>query len=161
MKEMLKWIDQQSQQSMLADMTMADAVDRKATAFLNLLLTGGTGAMAWGFSIWKEAGQLPALVATLAASAWLYLVAALLLAKVLCTADFHGPGYDAQPAADNLFKIEADENQWMRWMMDHRQAAIDCNRRRSQSVGRWLNRCQWMATGVPIIVISAWALAVY
>jgi len=161
MKEMLKWIDGQSHQALLADMALADAVDRKATAFFNLLLTGGTGALAWGFSVWKEGGPPGALAAMLVAGVWLYLVAALVLAQVLATADFHAPGYDAQPAADNLFKFDVDDDQWMRWMMDHRQLAIAHNRRRAQSVGRWLNRCQWLATVAPIIVISAWVLAVY
>lgn len=161
MKEMLKWIDSQSQLAMQAELAFAEAIDRKATAFFNLLLASAGGGLAWSFAIWKDGPAGVELVATLAATAWLFGVAALVLLKVLSTSDFYAPGYDAQPSADKLFSVEADDDQWMRWMMDHRQLAIDHNRRRNQAAGRWLNRCQWLAVMAPAIVISVTGAAAY
>lgn len=161
MKEMLKWVDAQSDKYLVYQVAFSDGMERQAAALLNLLLIAAGGALAWSLALWKEAAPLPLTLAMAAMALWLFAVSALLQVRVLMTGDFYAPGYRAQPTADKLFSVEADDNQWMRWMMDHRQIAIDANHARNDRVGRWLNICRMLAIATPLPGIIAAAVAFY
>lgn len=161
MKELLKWVDAQSDKLLTYQSAFADAMSGQAVSLLHLLLVAAGGALAWSLALWKEGAALPLIVAMAAMSVWLFGVSALLQWRVMMTGDFYAPGGDAQPTADRLFEVVADDDQWMRWLLDHRQTAIDANRARNLRVGEWLNRARWLAIVTPLVGLSAAAWAFY
>lgn len=134
----------------------ADALSRESNTLLNMLLAGAAGALAYlvtltdkGSAIWLKAGMG-------ATATYLFIVAAALLYKCLRIRPIWPPANEPKNLTPDGFDAESIR----RSDLKNRQACIDANRDRNDSVGMWLNRCRAMATATPIVFsVAAWVAA--
>jgi hypothetical protein len=153
--ETMRWIEGEAKANAAFQLNCADALERQAGMLLNLLLAGAGGALAYAVNL-AEKHAAPWLQAGMAAmSVWLFVVAALLLIRVLWSREIYGPANDPEnlKAAHEMELIEA-----LAYELENRQFCISKNRNRNDAVGRWLNICRWLATATPAIFAAAWVV---
>jgi len=155
-QESVKWVEENGRLVSAFQERCTDALERQAAALLNLLLAGAGGALAYAVSLMEQQAPawMPAGMAS--ASAWLFMVSALLVYRVLWSRPVVGPGND--PANLEAALTMATDQARVYHLQNH-QRAIVADRARNDSVGRWLNICRAMAAvGTPIwFAVAAWA----
>lgn len=153
--ETIRWVEGEARANSAFQVSCADALERQASALMNLLLAGAGAGLAYAVNlaemkaaIWQQAGMT-------AAAFWLFGVAALLLVRVLWSRPIYGPANDPVnlKSAHEMELAEALEHE-----LENRQFCITYNRARNDSVGRWLNICRWLATSTPLVFLVAVAV---
>ncbi len=156
--ELLDYVEAAAKDNAAFHLGNADVLARESNTLLNILLAGAGGSLAYlitlldkGSALWMKAG-----VASIAL--YLFLVAALLLLKCL----YIRPFFPATNEPKNLMAPEYPLESIRRVELQNRQACIDANRDRNDTVGMWLNRCRALATATPIVfaVVSLAVLVV-
>lgn len=150
--ESVKWVAEAARAVAAFQGQCAEAMERQAAAFLNLLLAGAGGALAYavnlvdkGAALWQQWGMW-------AAALWLFAVAGVLLWRVLWTGPIYGPANDPQNLV-RAYRMETVDAIVLD--LKGRQQAIAANRRRNDVVGRWLNVCLALATATPLVFAAA------
>lgn len=153
--ESVKWVEENGRLVSAFQERVVDALERQAAAFLNLLLAGAGGSLAYAVNLaekqaapWQQWGMA-------AVAIWLFAVAAVVLWRAMWSREIYGPGNDP----DNLrAAYELDEIQARVWALEHHQVGISANRARNDAVGRALNQCRFLAALTPVIFgMAAWA----
>lgn len=145
--EKLDWIEDHAKANAAFQIGCAGAMERQASALLNLLLAGAGGALAYAVNL-VEKGAPPWLQAGMTATAlWLFAVAGAVLLGVLWSRPIYGPGNDPR---NLLLAKEIDTGEARYFELENRQTCIDANRARNDSVGRQLNRCRAAAAVTPL-----------
>jgi hypothetical protein len=124
---------------------------------LNLLLAGAGGSVAYfvnlvgkGAPLWQQAGIG-------AASAYLFVVAAIVLWRCLRIGPLWPPSNEPANFPMQGFSIDSIRAVELR----NKQACIAANMQRNDFVGAWLNRCRKLAVATPIVFAAAAALVAY
>lgn len=158
MGEVEKWVEDAAKANAGFQISCADALERQGSAFLNLALAGAGGSLAYAVNLFEKQTPLWQSIGMAAASAWLFIVAALVIFNVLWTRPIYGPANDPGnlKAAYGMALCEAQ-----RFELQNRQFCIDANRARNDVVGRWLNICRGLAATTPLAFILAAFLAAY
>lgn len=154
--EILDYAETAAKENAAFHIANADALARESNALMNMLLAGAAGSLAYlvtlsdkGAAMWLKAGMG-------AMAAYLFIVAATLLYKCLHIRPIWPPANEPK----NLTPDGFDVGSVRRAELKNRQACIDANRDRNDSVGMWLNRCRAMATATPIVfAVAAWVAA--
>ena len=150
--ETMKWIEGEARNNAEFQVSCADALERQASALLNLLLTGAGGALAYAVNlaekhaaVWQQAGMASTAI-------WLFVVATILLGRALWSRSAYGPANDPGnlKTAHEMELADALEHE-----LENRQFCITSNRARNDTVGRWLNICRCLAAATPIVFLVA------
>lgn len=158
MSEVEKWIEDAAKSSASFQIACADALERQGSAFLNLVLVGAGGALAYAVGLADKQAPFWQSTGMATASAWLFIVAGLVLYKVLWSRPIYGPGNDPDNLESAYIMPLAEVR---RFELKNRQFCLDSNRARNDEVGRWLNICRALAALTPLAFIVAACLAAY
>lgn len=155
--ESVKWVEENGRLVSMFQERCTDALERQAATLLNLLLAGAGGALAYTVSLMEK--QAPAWIQAGmgVASAWLFIASAFVVFRVLWSRPVVGPGNDPGNLEAAL-TMESDQARV--YHLQNHQRAIEADRARNDSVGRWLNICRAMAAATPLwFLATAWAVA--
>lgn len=156
--ESVKWVAEAARAVAAFQVQCADAMERQGATFLNLLLAGAGGALAYAVNLGEKGAALWQQWGMWGAAAWLFAVAGVLLSRVLWTRPIYGPANDP----NNLVRAYHMEMTAVLVVdLRQRQKAIEANRARNEAVGRWLNICQALAAATPLVFGVTAALAAY
>lgn len=153
--EQLDYVEAAAKENAAFHISNADALARESNMLLNILLGGAAGSLAYVVTLAEKGAALWLKAGVAAISAYLFIVAGILLLKCLRVR----PIFPATNEPKNLLPEGFDLDSVRRAELKNRQACIDANRDRNDSVGMWINRCRALATATPIIFTVA-ALAV-
>lgn len=153
MNDKLDYIETQGRLHMAERVENANFLQQEGNTSLTVFLSGAGAILAYAAQV---AGNGPVRVAALAASIYLFAVAAVLVHKVLGIVDF--PPSHNTPA--NLMQAEGTLEELRMFELDNLQQRLeeagDINQRRSV----WLNRCRYAAILTPAVALIVWAAAV-
>ncbi len=149
-KESIEWVAERAQLVAEFQIDCANALERQATILLNLSLAGAGGALAFAVKLSEPSGTAWQQIGMAAASLWLFVVAALVLTRVLWVQEIYGPANDPSNLAPAYRMRKQDI---LYFDLQHRQEAIDGNRKRNDSVGMALNICRALAIATPLVFV--------
>ena len=153
--ESVKWVEENGRLVSAFQERVVDALERQAAAFLNLLLAGAGGSLAYAVNLAEKQAALWQQWGMVAVSLWLFVVAALVLWRAMWSREMYGPANDP---INLIAAYTLDVTQARVFGLEHHQAGISANRARNDAVGRALNQCRLMAAATPIwFVVGAWA----
>lgn len=152
--ESVKWVEENARLVSAFQERVIDALERQASAFLNLLLAGAGGSLAYAVSLaekqaanWQQAGMA-------AISIWLFMIAGLVLWRAMWSRPVWPP---ANEPGNLTGAYEMDLTRARALQLKNQQTAINANRERNDAVGRWLNVCRLLAAATPVIFAAiAW-----
>jgi hypothetical protein len=154
MNDRLKWIEDEVRRNAEFHVVSADALVRKANVTLNLLLTGAGGALAYMVSLFERSGWHWATVGVGAVSAYLFMLAALVVLKCLQIQ----PIWPTANEPNNLHQPDFDFIKLREFELRSKQRCIDHNCARNDLVSMWLNRVRVGISIAPIVFLLAAAL---
>lgn len=147
MTSLIDYIESEAKANAAFHIACSDALAKEANTLLNFLLAGAGGLAAYGVSIVGKVVPVWLPVSVGAASASLFVVAGVTLLKCLLVRPIWPPANEPGNYPTEGFEVDdvriAD--------LATRQACIDENRVRNDSVGMWLNRCRALAAFSPIV----------
>lgn len=148
--ETMRWVEGEARANAAFQVNCAEALERQASALLNLLLAGAGGALAYAVNLAEKHAAIWLQFGMVAVSFWLFAVAALLMVRVLWSRPIYGPANDPVnlKAAHEMDIAEA-----LGYELENRQFCIASNRARNDAVGRWLNICRCLATATPLVFL--------
>lgn len=152
---LLDYIEKEAKENAAFHLSNADSLIKESNALLNLLLAGAGGSLGLMITLAQKSAPHWQTWSVGAVSAYLFLLAGLLLYQCLWIKPLYPPANE--PC--NLMQEGFDVYQIRRADLQNKQACIDLNRERNDAVGLWLNQCRAMAACVPIVfVVAAWAV---
>lgn len=148
-QELVDWVESNANESLKFSLGVTESLLKDATLLLNILLAGVGGSLA--FLIPQlQAEKIQWLAYAIGASGiYLALVGALLLHKVIRTADLQTPGslpsslYQPEFSLVEM-KIAENENIEIK-----RGRAL----KRNTHMARWLDRCRYLTLATPVVFI--------
>lgn len=148
--ESVKWVEEQARLVSAFQERVVDALEKQAAAFLNLVLAGAGGSLAYAVNLaekhasaWQQAGMA-------AVSVWLFVIAALVLWRAMWSREIYGPGNDPGNLV-TAYELETTKARILQ--LKNHQMAIDADRKRNDAVGRALNQCRVMAAMTPLVFV--------
>jgi hypothetical protein len=150
MSDELDFFEAEAKENAAFHIACAETLMREANTFLNLLLAGAGGALALMVTLAEKLAPTWQIFGTAATSAYLFLLAGLLLLKCLRVRPIYPPANEPKNLMQDGFSLE----QIRRAEMKARQTCIDINRIRNDAVGLWLNRCRGMTAATPLIFLA-------
>lgn len=156
--ESVRWVEENARAVSAFQERVIDALERQASAFLNVLLAGAGGSLAYAVNLvekqaaaWQQAGMA-------GVSLWLFAIAALVLWRAMWSRPVWPPANDP----GNLTSAyEMDLTSARVRQLKNQQAAITANRERNEEVGRWLNCCRLLVAATPVIFAAASGLTAW
>jgi hypothetical protein len=152
----LDFVEVQAEKNAAFHLSCAEALAKEANVLLTILLAGG-GASFWYTVKLLVAGTTPWLLCGVSSIAvYLFFLSGLLTWKCLWAREMYPPANEPQ----NLTNEELELDEIRRLDLRNRQACIDLNRERNDSVGLWLNRCRIAIAATPLIFAAVGVLVV-
>jgi hypothetical protein len=149
--EILDYAEASAKENASFHIANADALTRESNVLMNMLLAASAGSLAYFVTLTEKGAVLWLKVGVGATTAYLFAIAATLLYKCLRIRPIWPPANEPK----NLILEGCDADSVRRAELKNRQACIDLNRDRNDTVGMWLNRCRAMSTGTPIVFAVA------
>lgn len=147
-EESVGWVEESARLVSAFQERVIDALERQASAFLNLLLAGAGGSLAYAVNlaekqaaVWQQAGMA-------AVSLWLFLIAGLVLWRAMWARPVWPPANDP---GNLVAAYEMDLTKARVLQLKNQQVAINANRERNYEVSRWLNVCRLLAAATPVV----------
>lgn len=149
-KRLMDYADSQARINADFQVTCIDSLERAAHNLLIVLLSGAGGALALFVSIRSDDAALWLQGGTLLASAYLFLIASILVFKCMQAADTYPPANDPK----NLYNEKTVTMDYMtlrKEILESKQRCIARNRALAGVKGEWINRVSVSATATPLV----------
>lgn len=146
MNDLLDYTESEARNNAEFHIACAETLMRESNTLLTLLLGGAGGALALLAALNEKAASLWLQIGVGFASAYLFGVAALLVWKCL----YVRPIYPSANEPKNLLMDGFDLVAIRKVELRNKQACIEHNRDRNDSVGKWLNICRGCAALTPL-----------
>lgn len=159
MKELLDYIEAEARANAAFHIANADNLTKESNTLLNLLLAGAGGSLAFVAALLQKTTPVPSWQpwAVGAASAYLFVLAALVVWKCLWVQDIWPPANEPGSFPLTGYTVE----QIRQFDLQNKQQCCDRNRARNERIGAWLNRCRALAAATPLFTAAAaWAAVV-
>lgn len=155
--DLLDFIEAEAKANIAFHIANADGLSKESNTFLNLLLAAAGGLLTFFVSLMEKKGvAIWQLAAVGTGAIYFFVVAGLLLWHCLWVRKIWPPANEPKNFPLTGFDIDAIRE----GELVNRQACIEANVERNESVGLWLNRCRAMAAATPIATaLVAWAVS--
>lgn len=154
----VEWAEKAGIENLRGRLATGDVLLAQASTLLSLLLAGMGGALAYAVKLIDTGPVSPVAWAAAAVSAWLAVVAVVLMARCIVTREtqalYNEPG--------NIYKpdLSLSPDAIRGFELENIQRRIEQTKARNEAVARWLDRCRYAAIATPLVfAIAAWAVA--
>ena len=153
--KLLDFVEEQTEKNAAFHIACAESLAKEANSLLTILLAGA-GAIFWYVMKLLETSEQSWLIIGLSTvSLYLFLLSGIVTWKCLWSREMYPPANEPKNLHKPKYKIDVIR----RVELKNRQACIEFNRDRNDSVGLWLNRCRIATAFTPLIfAAAAWAV---
>lgn len=155
-RRMLDWAEQQGHENMRVRMQVTEALAKEAHVTLTLAMAALSGGVGYAVRLLGAGALQPAGWGLLVVTAWVAVVAGLLLGKCIMSRDLQIGANEPK----NLYKPAYEVDDLRAAELEGLQRRIEHNTARNRAVACWLDRCRGMLVASQLVFIAAWAVAV-
>ncbi len=146
-EKLVDYITDETNESNRFAVKCLDDLEKQGNTLLSVLLTGGGGALALAVTLAHKNADMWLLFGTAVVSAYLFIIAGILLWKCLWSEDV----YSGFGTPNSLYIEGCSVSYIKKHDLDNKQLYIERNRERTYQMAKWLNIARLLSIATPLI----------